>query len=392
MVRVMILPVLVLGAATVLAGPMALYDQALQAREQHDVSRFLELTRQLTDWAPANPPLRFLHAEALAMSGRTGPAIVELRWLATHGYHYAFWERGSFASLPADPATTALREATTRNGQPSGLLAQVIRIDPADLDAEGIDAAGSEWILGSMANGSLYRVDRAGTATQVWRETAPSRRILGVRNDAARKVVWACSTGPNDAEPQSELLRISLQPGRVERFRLPDSRTLCNDVALLPDGTVAISDSQRGAIWQLATTGTWRTLAGPGTFGYPNGLTWLDAAQRLVVTDLRGLWTIDLASARIAAVDAPEGTFVGGIDGLYASDGKLWAMQNGLRPHRVLRIALTKDAARVERIEIIASNLPDLADMTTAAVSRRGVTVLAGRRLVQLVSSGSADD
>jgi hypothetical protein len=392
MVRVMILPVLVLGAATVLAGPMALYDQALQAREQHDVSRFLELTRQLTDWAPANPPLRFLHAEALAMSGRTGPAIVELRWLATHGYHYAFWERGSFASLPADPATTALREATTRNGQPSGLLAQVIRIDPADLVADGIDAAGSEWILGSMANGSLYRVDRAGTATQVWRETAPSRRMLGVRNDAARKVVWACSTGPNDAEPQSELLRISLQPGRVERFRLPDSRTLCNDVALLPDGTVAISDSQRGAIWQLATTGTWRTLAGPGTFGYPNGLTWLDAAQRLVVADLRGLWTIDLASARIAAVDAPEGTFVGGIDGLYASDGKLWAMQNGLRPHRVLRIALTKDAARVERIEIIASNLPDLADMTTAAVSRRGVTVLAGRRLVQLVSSGSADD
>jgi hypothetical protein len=392
MVRVMILPVLVLGAATVLAGPMALYDQALQAREQHDVSRFLELTRELTDWAPANPPLRFLHAEALAMSGRTGPAIVELRWLATHGYHYAFWERGSFASLPADPATTALREATTRNGQPSGLLAQVIRIDPADLDAEGIDAAGSEWILGSMANGSLYRVDRAGTATQVWRETEPSRRMLGVRNDAARKVVWACSTGPNDAEPQSELLRISLQPGRVERFRLPDPRTLCNDVALLPDGTVAISDSQRGAIWQLAATGTWRTLAGPGTFGYPNGLTWLDAAQRLVVADLRGLWTIDLASARIAVVDAPEGTFVGGIDGLYASDGKLWAMQNGLRPHRVLRIALTKDAARVERIEIIASNLPDLADMTTAAVSRREVTVLVGRRLVQLVSSGSADD
>ena len=388
----MILPVLVFGVATVLAEPMALYDQALQAREQHDVSRFLELTRQLTDWAPANPPLRFLHAEALAMSGRTGPAIVELRWLATHGYHYAFWERGSFASLPADPATTALREATTRNGQPSGLLAQVIRIDPADLDAEGIDAAGSEWILGSMANGSLYRVDREGTATQVWRETEPSRRMLGVRNDAARKVVWACSTGPNDAEPQSELLRISLQPGRVERFRLPDSRTLCNDVALLPDGTVAISDSQRGAIWQLATTGTWRTLAGPGTFGYPNGLTWLDAAQRLVVADLRGLWTIDLASARIAVVDAPEGTFVGGIDGLYASDGKLWAMQNGLRPHRVLRIALTKDAARVERIEIIASNLPDLADMTTAAVSRREVTVLAGRRLVQLVSLGSADD
>jgi len=388
----MILRLLVLCAAAALADPMAIYDQAIDARKDRDAQRFMQLTGQLIEYAPASPPLHFLHAEAFAMSGRTQPALEELRWLATNGYHYPFWERDSFAGLPAGAEIAALRTAMTKNGVPAGRIARVIRLDRDDLDPEGIATIGQEWILGSMANGSLYRVDRAGTATQVWRETEPSRRMLGVRNDAARKVVWACSTGPNDAEPQSQLLRISLQPGRVERFRLPDPRTLCNDVALLPDGTVAISDSQRGAIWQLAATGTWRTLAGPGTFGYPNGLTWLDAAQRLVVADLRGLWTIDLASARIAVVDAPEGTFVGGIDGLYASDGKLWAMQNGLRPHRVLRIALTKDAARVERIEIIASNLPDLADMTTAAVSRREVTVLAGRRLVQLVSSGSADD
>src|SRR4030095_13441850 len=112
-----------------------------------------------------NPPLRFLHAEALAMSGRTAAALVDLRWLATHGYHYAFWERSSFASLPVDSETTALRKATTRNAVPSGRIARAIGIDPADLDAEGVDAWGSQWIIGSMANGSLYRVDRSGAAT-----------------------------------------------------------------------------------------------------------------------------------------------------------------------------------------------------------------------------------
>jgi hypothetical protein len=225
----------------------------------------------------------------------------------------------------------------------------------------------------------------------LWRETEPSRRMLGVRNDTERKIVWACSIGPDERESHSQLLRISLQPSGVQRFRLPDVHSLCNDIALLPDGSVAITDSERGAVLQLTPDGQWQTLAAPRTFGYPNGLTYLTAKRRLVVADLRGLWTIDLANARIAAIDAPEGSFAGGIDGLYTVEGKLVAIQNGLHPHRVVRIALSGDAQRVERVQTLASNLPELAEMTTAAVGRGEITVLAGRQLVQ-ISSGSADD
>jgi hypothetical protein len=386
----MIVHLLILGAAATLADPMALYEQAVEARKQGDAQRFLQVTGQLTDWAPMNPPLRFLHAEALSMSGSTAPALTELRWLATHGYSYAFWERSSFGSLPANPETTALRETTARNGQPSGKIARLIRAD-TDLNGEGIAAFEGNWIVGS-ATGNLHRIEASGATTVLWRETEPARRMLGVRNDPAHKVVWACSTGLDEREPHSQLLRISLQPGGVERFRLPDVHSLCNDVALLPDGSVAVSDSERGAVLQLTSSGQWRTLAAPGTFGYPNGLTYLAAAQRLVVTDLRGLWTIDLETARIAAVEAAQGTFVGGLDGLYAVEGGLLAIQNGLRPHRVVRIVLAGGAQRVERIDVIASNLPELADMTTAAVVGGEITVLAARQLVQLVSSGSADD
>jgi hypothetical protein len=387
----MILQLLFLGAAVALADPMALYDQALDARKQGDAQRYRQLTDQLVDWAPTNPPLRFLHAEALAMSGRTAPALAELRWLAAHGYSYAFWERGTLTTLPANPETTALREATARNGQPSGKIAHVIRTD-MDLNGEGIDAFDGGWIAGSMTTGNLHRIDASGATTVLWRETEPSRRLLGVRHDAGHKVVWACSSGPNEREPHSQLLRISLQPSGVQRFRFPDVRSLCNDIALLPDGSVAVSDSERGAVLQLTPNGQWRALAEPGTFGYPNGLTYLAAAQRLVVADLRGLWTIDLKTARLAALEGPEGTFVGGIDGLYAVEGGLLAIQNGLRPHRVVRIVLGHAAQRVERVEVIASNLPELAEMTTAAVVGGEITVLALRQLVQLVSSDSADD
>jgi hypothetical protein len=386
----MILRLLVLCAAAALADPMAIYDQAVDARKNRDTQRFMRLTAQLVEYAPTSPPLHFLQAEAFAMSGRTGPALAELRWLATNGYHYAFWERDSFAGLPLGE-TAALRAAMTKNGEPAGRISRVVRLDRDDLDPEGIDAFGQDWIVGSMANGSLYRVDRAGAATLLWREPEAGRRLFGVRHDPQRNLVWACSNGPDDRHARPVLLRIALEPLAVTRSPVPDDRALCNDIALLPDGAVAISDSQRGAVWQLTGAGLWRTLAEPGALAYPNGLTYLPEAQRLVVADLRGLWTIDLAEPRLVGV-TEQATFSGGVDGLYAVAGELVAIQNGLRPHRVLRIVLSPGATRVKRVSVIASNVPELAAMTTAAIGGGEIAVLAGSQLVQLVSSGSADD
>jgi len=103
------------------------------------------------------------------------------------------------------------------------------------------------------------------------------------------------------------------------------------------------------------------------------------------------LWTIDLAQPRLVGI-AAQATFVGGVDGLYAVGTELVAIQNGLRPHRVLRIALSPDARQATRVTVISSNMPELATMTTAALRGGDITVLAGSQLVQLVSSGSADD
>src|SRR5512138_1968575 len=209
-------PVILLCAAATLAEPIAVYDEALDAREHRDAQRFTQLTSQLLEYAPRSPPLRFLHAEALAMSGRTEPALAQLRWLATNGYHYAFWERESFAGLPA-ATTAALRAATTENGKPGGTVARVVRLDRNDLDPEGIDTLGQDWIVGSMTNGSLYRVDRAGATTMLWQETFAGRRLFGVRHDPQRDLVWACSNGRDDRHAQSELLRIALEPRAVAR-------------------------------------------------------------------------------------------------------------------------------------------------------------------------------
>ena len=182
----MILRLLVFGAAAALADPMAIYDQALDARQARDAQRFLQLTGQLTEWAPTNPALHFLHAEALALSGRTAPALDELRWLATHGYHYAFWERDTFENLPAGAETAALRAAITKNGSArrTNRARSSASILPISMRREsmrwGRTGSSARWRTAvSIASTAPARRRSCGARPK------PRRSLFGVRHDRA---------------------------------------------------------------------------------------------------------------------------------------------------------------------------------------------------------------
>lgn len=362
---------------------MTIYRQALEARRQGELQRFLQLSQQLIGWAPMNPGLRFLYAEALAQTGQTASANTELRWLADRGYHYPFWDRMAFDKLRSTSEFDKIRNAMLQNAQPLGTTERTTPTDVAGLVAEGIDAVADGWLLGSLTDGSVYRMDHSGATTLLWRETAKERQALGLRYDSSKNIVWVCSNSNDGSNSNAELLRISLDSREAQRHRLPDPRSLCNDVVLLPAGAVAVSDSEAGGVWVLNADSSWRPLIKTGTLGYPNGLTYLAASQRLLVADLRGLWAVDLAGERVSAVTAPEGSFVGGIDGLYSAGSDLLAIQNGASPRRILRIQLDDTPLRVRRISPIASNLPTLLEMTTAVVRGNRIAVLSSTSVGQ---------
>lgn len=355
--------------------PMTTYRQALEARSDKP-HRFLQLSQQLIGWAPLNPGLRFLYAEALAKNGQTAPSSAELRSLADRGYYYPFWERPAFDKLRPASELDAIRNVMQQNAQTLGTIERTISTDVAGLVAEGIDAAADSWLLGSLADGSVYRMERSGVTKLLWRETAKARQALGLRYDTNKNVVWVCSNSSDDSNASAELLRISLESLEAERHRLPDPRSLCNDVVLLPAGAVAVSDSEGGAVWMLSADGGWSSLIQSGALGYPNGLTYLAASQRLLVADLRGLWSVDLTGGQMSAVVAPDGAFVGGIDGLYSAGRDLIAIQNGVNPRRILRIHLDDSPLRIKDVSSIASNVSALLEMTTAVVRGNEIAVL----------------
>src|SRR5205823_3623098 len=89
------------------------------------------------------------------------------------------------------------------------------------------------------------------------------------------------------------------------------------------------------------------------------GVDFTPEENSLIVADYsRGLFFIDLKSRQPRHISAPDTISMVGIDGMCFYHGGLIAIQNGTRPHRVVRIDLSKDFTAVTALKIVEANNP----------------------------------
>jgi hypothetical protein len=94
--------------------------------------------------------------------------------------------------------------------------------------------------------------------------------------------------------------------------------------------------------------------------GSPQGLVLDASGEYLYVADyIGGLYRLRLATGEIERVTPLDTASDYGIDGLYRSGNKLIAIQNGIRPNRVVGFELSDDGAAVVASRILAMNLPE---------------------------------
>ena len=99
-------------------------------------------------------------------------------------------------------------------------------------------------------------------------------------------------------------------------------------------------------------------LGGP-PFVNLQGLDFTPDEKHLFVADYaKGIFLIDLATKKCADLSLAPNITLLGIDGLYSYKGTLLAVQNGINPPRLVRLHLSRDMSRVERLETIEANDP----------------------------------
>ena len=101
-----------------------------------------------------------------------------------------------------------------------------------------------------------------------------------------------------------------------------------------------------------------RYFVAPGTFASPQGMVWHDDGKWLYVADYSlGMLRVNMQSRTTEWLPPPRDTCLLGLDALTRFGNKLIATQNGIKPQRVVEIALNSQG-QVESVTPLEANHP----------------------------------
>jgi sugar lactone lactonase YvrE len=251
------------------------------------------------------------------------------------------------ALVPATP--------TSAHGKP-GSFPTTITL-PVGFRPEGITTGpGPFAYLGSLANGSIFKVDLAtGEGKTISPGGGPTAPSVGLKSDQRGRLYVAGGSGGNGRV-------IDTRTGAVLNTyqfatATPTAPTFVNDVVLTPDAAY-FTDSRRPVLYKVRIrhgkpAGTFETLTVTGMPVDPavnnaNGIARTpDGRALLVVQSTPGaLWRVDPRTGAATKLDIPVESLVNG-DGLLLDGRTLYVVQNRLNRITVINLNRSGTAGTV---------------------------------------------
>lgn len=224
-----------------------------------------------------------------------------------------------------------------------------------------------EFFFGDVNDRAVWVRNKDGTLRRFSPEGDELLGVLAIAVDENTGTLWAATSAVSemlgfspDLEGSAALVALDLESGAV-RASIPVPRNASADqpprltqIALAPDGSVLIADAGSGTIWRLASGGeALEPLTRNEEFLQLRGVAVLPNGIAIASDHLGGLFRVDLGEGSVAALAPPDDTTLVGIDGVTATaNGHVIAVQNGVRPVRVLRVEF--DAA-VESVTSVSA-------------------------------------
>ena len=337
---------------------------ARAARERGDHAAYLTNVRKLAAFTPGHPAIPLALARGLALEGDGAGAVAQLNRLADLGFSFSASEDAAFQKLKDDPAFVAAAKRLAENGKGTGRGKGVIKLGLTG-GSEGVawSETSKRFLMGASGSIHAYKLDEDGPAKPIAK--AGGSQILGIRPDPASRSFLVCV---NEADgSNSAVVRHDESSGEIKgRYKLPMPNALCNDVALLKNGSFAVTDSNNG-VFHLVE-GKLEPLALTLPVYQPNGIASDLEKNRLYVAHAAGVIVHDLTSGKSREL-AITGTFVAGIDGMVWHKGSLIAVQNprGIDT-RLLRI--TPDAeAQAAKVDVLLTGADFPGHASTVAIA-----------------------
>lgn len=300
--------------------------------------------------------------------------------------------------------TDAYRERAARfaaKAPPIGKPERTRELRCGDILPEGTawDPKRRELLVSSGRRRTVVAIDAQGNC----RDVVPQgdrglMAVLGMMVDPATDSLWVASTAAPfmiDRTPENAgramLARIDLALGRVVDLYPLAGHAMLNDLTRTRDGSVYVTDSQRGAVWRLPRGGNALVEALPAeTFESPNGIVALESGA-LLVADFDGLAIVESPGSkapRVRRLATPSDLYLGGIDGLARSGPRVVAIQNLVGRTRIWAITLDTANGRVTQAKVLMRGHPDFRNPTTGVIVGDRLLFLADPKLQTVAPDG----
>ena len=370
------------------------YGDAVRAYRAHDFAAFLQHAKRAEELRPEHGGVVYALASAYALTGDDDRALATLRRFAALGYFADVAADSDLVRLRGSAEYDGVRRALEANRRPVVSSGVAFTLPERDLLTEGIayDPRGKAFFVGSVHHRKIVRVDRSGrTADFVSTGRDSLWAPLGMKVDTARRVLWvAAAAVPQMLEydsadaGRSGLFRYELSSGTLTgRVIIPSDGAahLLGDLTIARNGDVYASDSRAPVVWRLrAGADSLERLVESPLILSAQGLALSEDERTLFLADYsRGTLKIDLVSLRVTLLPGREGVLALGIDGLYRDGGTLIGIQNGMEPHRVVRLTLDAPGDSLVGSEVLERLHPAHAEPTLG--------VLVGRDLYYVANS-----
>jgi sugar lactone lactonase YvrE len=364
--------------------PQQLMQEAQSAYKAKDYPRYLERLETLAKMRPGHPVVLFNLAGAYSLNNRAEEASATLQRLAAMQVWFDVDAEHDFDAVrEAKSFQKAAEEVRKARSATSSTSKVAFTLPEKDLITEGItrDPKSGAFFVSSVHRKKILRIAKDG-AVSTWLDLSEGHRgISGMGIDPSRRLLYAASSASErvdgfakEHDGDTAVLQIDLDQAKVIRELRPPAgvRTFFDDLTVGRDGTLYVSDSTGAVYRKRADANDLETFIAKGTIRSPQGLALTPDQQRLYVADYGGpIAIVQTASGEVTKLKMPDDFPAMGIDGL-ATDGKsLMVVQNGVEPHRVARLWLSRDGRSVTRWRIVDRNQPLMDEPTIGIISGR---------------------
>jgi hypothetical protein len=359
------------------------YQQAIKAYEAKDYTTYLDSLLEAQQYFPNHPLLLYRLAGAYALNGMPLKAMTPLRETAAMGLVFDVWKNADFRSLQKRPEFKRLLSLYEKNAQPLKTSRQAFTIPEKALLTEGLayDPQDKKFFVSSVRQRKILRLDRTGRGDLLSKPEDDLWAVMGMKVDGPRRRLWAAMSAmpqmsgfkPED-EGRAGIVCYDLKTGRLaKKYLLPGKPEthLLGDLAVDAKGTVMATDSLMPVLYTPSAAGdSLDVFLTYDKFQSLQGIDFSTDGKAVFVADYSvGLYVIDRQTKTVHLLEAPKTAALIGIDGLYFFQGSLLAVQNGLKPNRILRVFLNKDYSRIERVAVLEANQMTMPEPTLGVIA-----------------------